>query len=329
MATENTPKTIETPDVWPDYYTEEHQQQCRDIIDWLAKNERSMSWLAKTARVNYSTFFRAIKGEYRTDPSLHLKKALDTIRTQESRANISDIPFVRTSVSEIAWAACNRARRNRSFAILTGFVGTGKTRSLKEYVAAHENTLLIEADPGMSVTALLDELVKLSGCAMVKKTSNQQIKLNAVLDELSNTDTLVIIDEAETLTTKALHYLRRIRDKAGIGVVLSGTEALSALIRPEHGEFDQIRSRVNFWPNTAHGITREDADAIIATAFADQGDIDDAISDRLWTYCKGSMRMLVEGLIPAVRDYGMAKHALSVELIDSVANKVLNLKKPN
>lgn len=330
----NTPpaayKPVNKPERFPDYYSDENRQQCFDIIDWLAEHEKSMSWLSKLARVERSVAHRSVKGEYRTDPTPHLKKLLGAIRTQDQRNSIHDVPFVKTSVSDIAFACCQRARRYRSFAILTGFVGTGKTRSLKEYAAQNDNTLLIEADPGMAVASLLDELVHKAGCSMVKSSSNQHTKFKAILDELTGTDSLIIIDEAETLTPKALHYLRRIRDKAGVGIVLAGTEALSALIKPEHGEFDQIRSRVNFWPNTAHGIKREDADAIISIAFSDVGEVDDAISNRLWQYCKGSMRMLVEELIPAIRDYGLAaKHDLSVELIDSVANKVLNLKKPS
>lgn len=321
-----TPLTIN--EAFAEHYTEEHRQQCQDVIEWLSAQEKSLSWLAKLARMDRSTLHRAVKGEYKTDPGPHLKKAMDAIATQNARNSIRDVPFVTTSVSEIVWAACQRARRYRSFAIVTGFVGTGKTRALKEYQKAHENTLLIEADPGMAVSTLMDELVKKSGCSMIKATANQHTKFTAILDELTGTDTLLIIDEAETLTPKALHYIRRIRDKAGVGIVLSGTEALTALIKPEHGEFDQIRSRVNFWPNTAHGIKRADADAIISIAFADIGDVDEAVANRFWQYCHGSMRMLVEELIPAVRDYGLPKHALSVELVDSVASKVLNLKKP-
>ncbi len=314
------------PESFPEHYTENNIEQCRQILNWLNEREHSLSWLAKLGRMTQSTFYRAVKGEYKTDPTKFLKTALDAIDTQNARRSISHIPFVKTSVSEIAWTACNRARRYASFAVLAGFVGTGKTRSLMEYKYSHENTHLVEADPGMSVQALLDELVKQIGCSFIKASANQHSKFSAIIDELKGTDTLLIIDEAETLTPKALHYLRRIRDKAGIGIVLSGTENLSSLIKQVHGEFDQIRSRVNFWPNTVNGIKREDAEAIIANAFTDEGDVEEDVIEQLWRYSSGSMRMLVEDLIPAVRDYGLKKdHELSVDLIDSIAHKVLNL----
>ncbi len=322
-------KPVEAPAEWPAHYSEEAQQLCCDLISWMNTNQQRMSWLAKLCRVNNGTLYNAIKGRYNTDPMPHLKKALDATRVQDQRTSIRDIPFVETTVSKIAFACCERARRYRTFAVLSGFVGTGKTRSLKEYQARNANTLMIEANPGMSVTALLLNLVKILGCS-VKASANQDAKFEAILDELQGTGSLLIIDEAETLTPKALHYLRRIRDKAGVGIVLAGTEGLNALIKPEHGEFDQIRSRVNFWPKCAQGIKREDADAIISTAFADLGELDDSIADRLWQYCGGSMRLLVEDLIPAIRDYGLAQHdTLTVQLIDAVATQALSLAKPD
>jgi type II secretory pathway predicted ATPase ExeA len=74
---------------------------------------------------------------------------------------------------------------------------------------------------------------------------------------------LLIVDEAETLTPHQLHTLRRLRDLANVGIVLAGTEWLTGLIKPERGQFDQIRSRCGFWPETVRGITAEDAAALV------------------------------------------------------------------
>lgn len=321
-------KAIDVPETFTGSYTDDDIERCKEIIEFLNSSEKSMSWIAVLARVDKGTTNKCLRGVYTSPAKNLLKKLSDAIKTQIGRNNIREIPFVKTTVSEIVWAACLRARTYKSFAMVPGFVGTGKTRSLKEYKASHENTVMIEADPGMSVTSLLDALVKALGCSMVKASANQDTKFNAVLDAVTGTDTLLIVDEAETLTPKALHYLRRIRDKAGIGIVLAGTESLSALIKPEHGQFDQIRSRVNFWPATVNGIKRDDAEAIINTAFCDLGELEESVVERLWQYSAGSMRLLVEDLIPAIRDYGLPKHEMSVKLIDQIANKVLNLNKP-
>ncbi|AXF86417.1 hypothetical protein DTO96_102171 [Ephemeroptericola cinctiostellae] len=129
------------------------------------------------------------------------------------------------------------------------------------------------------------------------------------------------------MSHRCLHELRRIRDMAGVGIVLAGTEKLSALIMPEHGEFDQIRSRVCLWPKTITAISREDADALAQSSLDEQGELDKPVLDALWSYSKGSARMLMENLIPAIKDYGINKgEALDESLVHDIAKQVLNLR---
>lgn len=149
-------------------------------------------------------------------------------------------------------------------------------------------------------------------------------KFRAVIDALRNTDSLLIIDEAETLTAHQLHTLRRIRDLANVGIVLCGTEYLTGLIKPLHGQFDQIRSRTGFWPETVKAITEADAAALIQSGFGIEEVPDDVVT-RLFAYSKGSARMLVEGLIAAVQQFRKG-NPLTVKLIDAVANQALCLQ---
>ena len=111
-------------------------------------------------------------------------------------------------------------------------------------------------------------------------------------------------------------------------VVLVGTEKLTALIKPLHGQFDQIRSRVAMWPQTIEAITRDDADDMARAALADTGhEISDDVLDTLWAYCAGSARVLNESLIPAIKDYAAGKQ-LTAGLVEQIASKVLFMVKP-
>ena len=135
------------------------------------------------------------------------------------------------------------------------------------------------------------------------------------------------LQDAGTAQNDFAPLLHRIRDKANIGIVLAGTEKLTSLISPMHGEFDQIRSRVCLWPETIKTISRADADALAQSALDEQGELDAPVLDALWQYSKGSARMLMENLIPAVKDYGIGKgQAFGAELVHAIAQQVLNLK---
>jgi DNA transposition AAA+ family ATPase len=67
-----------------------------------------------------------------------------------------------------------------------------------------------------------------------------------VVDRLKNSGRLLLIDEAEHLPYRALELLRRVYDKAGVGILLVGMPRLIFNLRGKRGEYAQLYSRVGF-----------------------------------------------------------------------------------
>lgn len=328
------------------HYADVDREMVAQVIDWLNaqnegvtdKNKRfSQSWLARLSRLDPSTINQVLRGKYPTSPRKQLKAMLDAIADHERKATAgaSGMPYVTTGVYKLVRNTSERARSMNSFAVVAGFVGVGKTAAAKHYASEYGNTYLIEANPSMTASVLLNEIMaalKIGIHPRYGKSQTMDARFASIVEDLRNTATLLLIDEAETMSHKCLHQLRRIRDKANIGIVLLGTEKLDALIAPEHGEFDQIRSRVCMWPNVIKSINRKDADALAQAAFdayagGELGELSDDVLTALWGYCKGSARMLVENLIPSVRDFGLKKgEVLDASLVHDIAKQVLNLR---
>ncbi|MDI1279264.1 AAA family ATPase [Methylobacter sp.] len=260
-------------------------------------------------------------GTYATSPSPLLVNIVSAMRHAEDTATDLLAP-VETSVYRLAMTSFQMARRYRNFAVLSGYVGTGKTFAAKHYQKITPNTYLIEATPTMTASSMIRLLARMVTGLDGKGSIDD--KFRAVIDSVANTDCLVIVDEAETLTPHVLHTLRRLRDLANVGIVLSGTEHLTGIIRPLQGQFDQIRSRTGFWPETVRGINAEDAAALVQAAFGAK-DVPDEVVARLYAYCKGSARMLVEGLIASIQQF-RAGRELNVALVDAVAKQALCLQ---
>lgn len=329
------------PDAWGDKYSEQDQADVCAIIDWINEgqehspgyeNQRSQTKLGLMAGLSQSAMSAILQGKYVSPPSKHLKKMLDAMRrfNQRESEGVLDCPFTQTSVYQTVTAACKRAHLYRNFAVVSAFVGTGKTRCLKHYAANNSNVYLIEATPDMNAPVLVSELVQLTG-AVVHKTNKYSSgtkaeKMVAIIRALKGTDSLIILDEAETVSTATLEYIRRISDTARVGVVLAGTQRLQPLIKDPEGRFGQISSRVGFWPPIIKGIREEDAYALTRAAFGDQVDVSPEVHDALWQMCDGSARVLVEALIPGVKDYGLRKgKELTPDLVFHVANQLLGL----
>lgn len=321
QQTADTP-VLAVPTDWMDSYSEQNRQDVASIHHQLAELGLTRAWLARLSRVAPTTQSQVLNGKYPTDPSKWIRQMTDALATHTNRKSVGVMPHVVTSTYQMAVVVCDRARQYRNFGVLCGYVGVGKTEAIKQYQQRNTHTLLIEANPDMSPSVMLDELRAQLAAPMSRSLD---AKFSSIVEALTNTTFLLIVDEAETMRPKCLHYLRRIRDKAGVGIVLVGTERLLQLVKPSYGEFDQIRSRVGFWPQMIKGITREDADALAQAALSDQGELPEDALDALWHYCKGSARMLVENFIPALRDYGLKKHAMSADLVHAVARDVLLL----
>ncbi len=336
MKIEHTASLAEVPTEWSPSYTEDDRDKVRRIIAWINDgqvhepgyaNRRTQTKLATSIRVSQSAMNNILLGKYPSPPTRQLDAALEVIARDGERSRAAPAPFVETSVYRAAVAACTRAHMYRNFGVVSAYVGTGKTESVRRYAREHSGVYLVEATADMNATVLMSHLVELTG-AVVHKTNRYSAgtkaeKLAAVIRALKGTDSLLIIDEAETVTAQTLEYVRRISDLAEIGVVLSGTEKLKPLIKDPHGRFGQISSRVGFWPAVIKSITADDARAICTAALPDH-DLDDEVHDAFWQVCDGSARVLARSLIPGVRDYGLNKGMdLTPRLIFEVGQKLL------
>ena len=349
MSKKAGPKThekLELPTVYVDSYTDDDKALVVEIISWVNEwandatgtgfeNRRSQSRLAVAAGLKAPTVNIILNGKYSASPSKFLHKLIDTIHRQNDREaqNIGENPFVETSVYVAVRAACKRAHTYRSFSVVSAFVGTGKTRALKQYAKDHPNCILIEATPSMDSKILLRELVEKCGAIVHKTYSYSQGTKNdmmdAVISKLTGTDKLIILDEADKVNPNTLEYVRRISDKAKVGVVLSGTEELHPMLRDPRGRFGQISSRVLFWPPVIRSIKEHDAKAIVEAAIGHEADLTPEIHQAFYEMCDGSARVLAHSLVTGVRDYGLRKgNELTVNMVYQVATKLLGLDRP-
>lgn len=308
-------------------YTPDDLEKVDKINAWLEAHKQSRAWLARKCSTPSGTLSAILNGKYASSPSKQLAQALSALAVETDRMSDGSPGFVRSSVYKLMTVMCDRTRKYSSFGVLAGHVGVGKTRSLREYQASHHMTLMVETSPNMTPGVLLNELLSQLN---VPWQPGLDHKFRAVVRALKGSNYLITVDEAERMNSNALEYLRRIRDMAQVGVVLVGTEKLTALIQPEHGQFDQIRSRVGMWPSTITAITRDDADDMARAALHDAGEIADEVLDALWGYCKGSARVLMEGFVPGLRDFCMPSKGatLTVGNVDQVAKKVLFMQAP-
>ncbi len=328
------PERAPAAPAYPDHYTADDRAAVERILAWMQQEpkRRTRAWLARASGDAPGTVTGILSGKYPSPPAGKLTRYLDVITRADERAALSldEVAFVPTSVYQLAVAVCARARLYRNFGVLSAWVGTGKTTALRRYATDTPGTIYIPGDPDMQPRTLLEDIVDALGVVVPSRGrggASRSDLFRAVVRSVRGQDCLVILDEAEKCQPGTLEHLRRVRDQGEVGVVLAGTERLVGVLKRAHGQFDQIRSRVGFWPPVIRALTRDDSDAIVTAALGgEDGAMDPAVLETCWALTQGSCRLLAEGLLPAVRDYGLSKgHELSDALIRQVAKKALGL----
>lgn len=203
--------------------------------------------------------------------------------------------------------------------VLYGAAGLGKTMILREYASRHHDALLIEADPGYTARVVLEELCGLLG---LSKRGNMHELSEACIAALRDSGRLLMVDEAENLPYRALETLRRIHDKAGIGVVLAGMPRLIINLKGKRGEYQQLFSRVGLALNIGESLPQADISDIAISMLPDAENPD--VSEALFRASNGNARRLFKLVRGVSRHSDISGNAVSAGAVRKFAEMLIN-----
>lgn len=212
------------------------------VKKFLDENGLTQSTLARSIGVSTATVSQYLGGYYKGDVSNLDNKISDFISNYNLKDDKTQIEIIHTNDLKTAHFIIDEAVVGEELAIIYGQAGSGKTESLKEYKKTHPELILIESIPGMNIKSVLKEI-----CLSLKIPISGQshIMITDIANEFKKRESILIIDEAENLTTKTLEAIRRIWDFSRVPTVLVGTPALLNNLRGRNGELLQLYSRIS------------------------------------------------------------------------------------
>ncbi len=160
---------------------------------------------------------------------------------------------------------CSHAHIKNDITLVCGAAGAGKTTALEYYCKNNPGVIMVTANScASSATAILSLIVEKLG---KKVTYSRSALMKELIEQLSDTNRLIIIDEADHLTLNALQAIRNLNDQAKVGIVLSGNDKIyNQMLTSKHGyEFDQIRTRIIVRKRVFNDYTVEELNSIFPT----------------------------------------------------------------
>jgi len=246
------------------------------------------------------------------------KKIKEFMRRTVDKREVRTENLVSFSITEAMYQYFDMAQIEAGLVVLTANPGLGKSIACRAYQKENPTTVLIEVDPGYSAPSLLQEICKALGISV---SYDMHAMMSDLIDKLKDSGRLLIIDEADGLTFKALETIRRLKDKAGIGLALVGMRQLYANMRGKQGQFAQLHSRVDAYKHFV-SITDEDARDYIR---ANVPDISETVREYLIKKCTLNARVLQKLCKNTMRIARNSDEELSCDHVDLAANALMSL----
>ena len=281
----------------------------------LELKQCTISGVARSLDLSPTTLHLWLNDKYKGNVG-KINKAVEQYMERELlREENVNIPFVETSVAQDIFEIANTCHVEGEIGVCCGCAGVGKTYAVKMYALEHSDVILIETDFGYTPKVLFSEIHKTLGFEGTGALHNMVID---IVDKLKNSGRLIIVDEAENLPYRALELLRRIYDKARVGILLVGMPKLLKNLQGDKGQYTQLYSRV--------GVLAElqpiaDNDIVAITSKVTPNSV--SIYPKLSAFCGGNTRVLTKLLVRASRIAKLNNTAIDEDVLNAALSQLL------
>lgn len=178
--------------------------------------------------IAYTTYCAWLNNTYTGDNSRIdevMEKWLKSLEAKEKEREMTPIipGFIMTATAQRIFAMLDGAKFGPDIAMIAGDAGVGKTVAINAYQRQNNNVWQVTARPAMrSPTAILTRIAKELGVRERGAGLDE-----AIIERLTDTGGLLIVDEAHHLSIQALEEMRSLHDLAEVGLAIVGNAPLN------------------------------------------------------------------------------------------------------
>lgn len=231
----------------------------QQLTNYIRTTKRKQSAISKELGLSTGTLSQFLSGNYTGSNEEVARKVSQFLELERQRQCRTPPPSFTREIrnTQLVYSDLNYLRITNRISLIIGAAGSGKTTALKHYANENNGVVYVQADvTKSSPRAALNLIVKAMGS---KKCGTSSEMLDTLIDELKDTNRLIIIDEAQHLTERSFDTLRALNDSAGVGLVYAGTpDILNRMYGRHEADFDQVHSRIGYICKLNNRYSKED-----------------------------------------------------------------------
>lgn len=220
-----------------------YEEAVQWIKEYMERKKLSQSEMAKVLGFSSGAVSSYLSGKY-PSPERITEKVAEVMAIQGKKILEPQAPaYVETTVSRLVMQAIGIAHMRGVVSVAYGDAGVGKTTAVNQYLKENQLAIGITVMPTYASLTGVNEL--LAEALGIRERTDRKIT-REIVEKLRGSGRVIIVDEAQHLTIRAIEHLRSICDASQIGVCFVGNETIyTKLIGSHKSEFAQLYSRIS------------------------------------------------------------------------------------
>ena len=246
-----------------------YEQAVQLVQDYKQESGKTQTAIANELAISDAALSSFLKGTYKT-PHTIIPKVAELLKVTGRRKVAPKEPaFVETTVAKRVMEAISYCHLQGKIAVVYGDAGVGKTQAVRAYLRENSLAIGITISPSYASITGVNELI--ADQLGIRERVARRIYAE-IIGKLKDSGRVLIVDEAQHLTVRALNHLRCMSDESGVGIALIGNEEVYTKLRGSgKADFAQLFSRIGMRREVLTSTTtKEDIRKIFAEAHLEE-----------------------------------------------------------
>ena len=219
-----------------------YEQAVQLVQDYKQETGKTQTAIANELAISDAALSSFLKGTYKT-PHTIIPKVAELLKVTGKRKVAPKEPaFVETTVAKRVMEAISYCHLQGKIAVVYGDAGVGKTQAVRAYLRENSLAIGITISPSYASITGVNELI--ADQLGIRERVARRIYAE-IIGKLKDSGRVLIIDEAQHLTVRALNHLRCMSDESGVGIALIGNEEVYTKMKGSgKADFAQLFSRI-------------------------------------------------------------------------------------
>lgn len=277
-----------------------YQQAVEFVKNYMDSAGKKQAQIAVELGISSGQMSLFMSGNYKA-PHTTIEKIENLASLSKQRKVAPESPAYReTEISRRVQQAIRYSHLMGNITVAYGDSGVGKTMAFRNYIENNTLAIGITISPSHSSIAGVNDLIT-EQLGIREKVARRQTR--EIVEKLKDSGRVIVVDEAQMLTTSAINHLRCISDESGVGICFIGNDRIHQLIsESETSDYAQLYSRRGMKQELrVKDIKMEDVEKVFKGC-ADEHDVLEILLRISRT--KFGMRGAVNVYINAVYHYG-------------------------